>query len=134
MTDADGGFYSAEDADSVPPEEAGGDGRTRRKARSISGAPTRSTRCSATTRPIVKLRFGIEPDGNAPHDPQQEFTGKNLLYVARSIDELAGTTGQARADDVVGHPARARAADVSRRGSSGRVRTSTTRCSRRGTA
>ena len=32
---------------------------------------------------VVKLRFGIEPDGNAPQDPQQEFTGKNLLYVAR---------------------------------------------------
>ena len=71
--------------------------RTRRKARSTSGAPTRSTRCSATTPRVVKQRFGIEPDGNAPPDPQQEFTGKNLLYVARSIDELAqqtGTTGR----------------------------------------
>ena len=98
MTDADGGFYSAEDADSVPPEQAGDAARrTRRKARSISGAPTSSTRCSATTPPIVKRRFGIEPDGNAPQDPQQEFTGKNLLYVARSIDDLAqrtGTTGR----------------------------------------
>ena len=90
MTDADGGFYSAEDADSIPPEDAGEAGaRTRWKARSICGAPTSSTRCSATTRAIVKLRFGIEPDGNAPHDPQQEFTGKNLLYVARSIDDIA---------------------------------------------
>jgi uncharacterized protein YyaL (SSP411 family) len=41
----------------------------------------------------VKLRFGIEPGGNAPQDPQQEFTGKNLLYVARSIDEIAKDTG-----------------------------------------
>ena len=27
-------------------------------------------------------RFGIEPDGNAPQDPQGEFTGQNLLYIA----------------------------------------------------
>ncbi len=88
MTDERGGFYSAEDADSVPPEHAARRRRrTSPKARSTSGAPTSSMRCSATTRPIVKLRFGIEPNGNAPVDPQQEFTGKNLLYVARSIDD-----------------------------------------------
>ena len=111
MTDAGGGFYSAEDADSVPPEQAGAAGRAQdRKARSTSGAPTRSTRCSATTRAIVKLRFGIEPDGNAPQDPQQEFTGKNLLYVARSIDEIAKATGTA-ADEVV-DALDARAADA----------------------
>src|SRR6185436_12031623 len=48
---------------------------------------------------VVKLRFGIEPDGNAPQDPQQEFTGKNLLYTARTIDDLAAQTGRG-ADDV----------------------------------
>ena len=50
--------------------------------------------------PIIKQRFGIEPGGNAPSDPQQEFTGKNLLYVARSIDELAAESGRAP-DDIV---------------------------------
>jgi uncharacterized protein YyaL (SSP411 family) len=43
---------------------------------------------------IVKLRYGVEADGNAPEDPQQEFTGKNLLYVARSIDDIARETGK----------------------------------------
>src|SRR5439155_2394348 len=47
---------------------------------------------------IVKSRFGIEPDGNAPQDPQQEFTGKNLLYVARSIDDLASQAGKTPAE------------------------------------
>src|SRR5206468_5777027 len=47
---------------------------------------------------IVKLRFGVEPDGNAPQDPQQEFTGKNLLYVARSIDDIAQRTGKSAAE------------------------------------
>ena len=35
------------------------------------------------------LRFGIEPNGNAPFDPQQEFTGKNLLYTATTFDDIA---------------------------------------------
>jgi uncharacterized protein YyaL (SSP411 family) len=39
--------------------------------------------------PIVRRRFGVEANGNAPIDPQQEFTGKNLLYVAAGIDDLA---------------------------------------------
>ena len=97
MTDAGGGFYSAEDADSVPPEEP--------SARKKEGAfyLWRAAELDALLgedAPIVKLRFGIEPDGNAPHDPQQEFTGKNLLYVARSIDDIVQQTGRAREDIV----------------------------------
>jgi uncharacterized protein len=97
MTDADGGFYSAEDADSMPPEEPG--------ARKKEGAfyLWRAAELDALLGEdafVVTLRFGIEPDGNAPHDPQQEFTGKNLLYVARSIDDIVQQTGRAR-DDIV---------------------------------
>ena len=42
---------------------------------------------------IVRRRFGIEPDGNAPQDPQGEFTGKNLLYIAQSIEDIATRAG-----------------------------------------
>jgi len=50
MTDSAGGFHSAEDADSVPPEARAGQavrrvGRRRRRARSTCGATTSSTRC-----------------------------------------------------------------------------------------
>ena len=38
---------------------------------------------------FVRQRFGIEPDGNAPQDPQGEFTGQNLLYTAQSIEDIA---------------------------------------------
>jgi uncharacterized protein YyaL (SSP411 family) len=38
-------------------------------------------------------RFGVRPDGNAPFDPQEEFTGKNLLYTAKSLDDIASATG-----------------------------------------
>src|SRR5471030_1903856 len=97
MTDADGGFYSAEDADSVPPETPG--------ARKMEGAYYlwRADEVNALLgedAPIVTLRFGIEPNGNAPHDPQQEFTGKNLLYVARSIDDIAKETARTLAEIV----------------------------------
>ena len=42
-------------------------------------------------------------------DPQQEFAGKNLLYVARSIDDIAKQTGRSN-DQVVEALHRARLA------------------------
>jgi hypothetical protein len=89
MTDPDGGFYSAEDADSVPPEAAG-----RSDAHKAEGAfylftSAELDEVAGPDAPIAARRFGIEPGGNAPIDPQQEFTGKNLLYLARTVDELA---------------------------------------------
>jgi uncharacterized protein YyaL (SSP411 family) len=93
MTDTNGGFYSAEDADSVPPEEAGNP-----KARKMEGAfyIWRDEEIGEALGPdadVFRLRFGVQPDGNAPFDPQNEFTHKNLLYTARSIDEIASMTG-----------------------------------------
>jgi uncharacterized protein YyaL (SSP411 family) len=89
MTHADGGFYSAEDADSVPPEQSGDP-----RAHKAEGAfyLWRSDEIDALVgdaAPIVRRRFGILRDGNAPIDPQREFVGKNLLYVARSLDEIS---------------------------------------------
>jgi len=116
MTDADGGFYSAEDADSMPPEVgsagAGGPGRTGREKKEGAFYLWRADEIDAligADAAAVKLRFGIEPDGNAPDDPHAEFTGKNLLYVARSIDDIAKQTGQPN-DRVVELLNRARAA------------------------
>ena len=40
-----------------------------------------------------ELRYGVLPNGNAPFDPQQEFDGKNILYTARSIADIARETG-----------------------------------------
>jgi uncharacterized protein YyaL (SSP411 family) len=100
MTDAGGGFYSAEDADSIPPEEAGSPSAHKKEgAYYLWTAQELDTLLDGDAR-IVKARFGVEPGGNAPQDPQQEFTGKNLLYVARSIDDIAKDTG-APPDEVV---------------------------------
>ena len=83
--------YSAEDADSVRP---GGD--PKQEGAFYVWATTRSARSSALNNDadIVRKRFGIEPDGNAPQDPQGEFTGQNLLYTARTMEEIAAETGR----------------------------------------
>ena len=99
MTDEAGGFYSAEDADSVPPE-AGADGERKKEGAFYLWEADELDALLGEAAAIVKLRFGVERDGNAPHDPQQEFTGKNLLYVARSIDDIAKETGKSN-DQVV---------------------------------
>ena len=94
MTNAEGGFFSAEDADSVPPEDAGNP-----KAHKTEGAFYLWTQRELEEMlkdefEVFKQRFGIRPDGNAPEDPQGEFTGKNLLYVASSLEDVAARTGR----------------------------------------
>jgi len=49
-----------------------------------------------------RLRYGVLPDGNAPADPQGEFTHKNLLYTAASLEEVAARTGRSVADVAAG--------------------------------
>ena len=95
MTDLDGGFYCAEDADSIPPEH--GDGPKSEGAFYLWRADEVDELLGADA-PVIRRRFGIEPGGNAPSDPQQEFTGRNLLYIARSVDELAAESGKALGD------------------------------------
>jgi hypothetical protein len=82
MTDAEGGFYSAEDADSVVdpahPHEKG-EGAfyvwTRQELDAVLGHPDAS---------LFSDRYGVETDGNVHNDPHGEFPGKNILYVKRS--------------------------------------------------
>jgi hypothetical protein len=98
LTHPAGGFYSAEDADSVPPEVAGTPG-----ARAAEGAFYLWSAAEVEARlgqdaPIVAACFGVEPGGNAPHDPQGEFKGRNILYVARSIEDVAARTGRTPGD------------------------------------
>jgi uncharacterized protein YyaL (SSP411 family) len=107
MTDAGGGFYSAEDADSVPPEHADDPGAHASEGACYLWTASQVDKLLGADAAIVKRRFGIEPNGNAPIDPQQEFVGKNLLYVARSIENIARETGKTE-DEVETTIARAR--------------------------
>ena len=87
MTGPDGGFYSAEDADSVidpaNPKEKG-EGAfyiwSYAELEQLLGAPTAA---------IVAYRYGAERNGNVDSDPHGEFTGRNILYAAHSLAETA---------------------------------------------
>ena len=95
MTDPAGGFRSAEDADSIPPEHA-----TEASAHKTEGAfyiwsVEEVRRVLGDESAIFEGRYGLLPNGNAPFDPQSEFGTKNLLHTALSIADLARTSGLA---------------------------------------
>ena len=48
---------------------------------------------------VVCARYGIEVEGNAPEDPHGEFDKQNILYEARSIEDVARLTDRST-DDV----------------------------------
>jgi uncharacterized protein YyaL (SSP411 family) len=94
MSDPDGGFYSAEDADSLPPDQAGEPGARKSEGAFYLWGYDEIGALLGEDAPVVCRRFGVEPGGNAPADPHGEFTGRNLLYVAGSLDELAAGRGE----------------------------------------
>lgn len=87
MTDKRGGFYSAEDADSVidpaNPHEKGEGAFYIWAAREIEEA-LRNPEAQ-----WFQYRFGCQPNGNVVEDVHGEFTGRNILYQAHTIEETA---------------------------------------------
>ncbi len=105
LSDPAGGFYSAEDADSVPPDAPEG-------AHPAEGAfylweADETDRLLGADAAVAKACFGVRPEGNAPHDPQGEFSGRNILYRAASDEEVARLHGLER-DEVAAACERAR--------------------------
>jgi len=101
MTDPKGGFYSAEDADSLPPEKF----TNMTPAEDLSREKTEGAFYLWRYQEVVELLgkeaagifdyyYGVEPRGNALSDPHGEFRGKNILYVAHSLDETAQKFGK----------------------------------------
>ena len=93
MTGPHGGFFSAEDADSLPAEEADLPSAHKREGAFYVWTDREIQGLLGEDAAVARLRFGIQPDGNAPHDPQGEFTGRNLLYTAQDLDDIAARTG-----------------------------------------
>jgi uncharacterized protein YyaL (SSP411 family) len=89
LTDPGGGFYSAEDADSVPPEQAGDEAAHKSEGAFYIWRDDEIGALLGADAGIVRRRFGILPDGNAPQDPQGEFRGRNLLYVSEAVEHVA---------------------------------------------
>ncbi|MBV9867563.1 MAG: thioredoxin domain-containing protein [Abitibacteriaceae bacterium] len=88
MTHPAGGFYSAEDADSLPSPEAPHKEEGAFYVWDIADIK------HALTEPDASLfcdYYGIRLQGNAPPqgDPHGEFRGKNILYRAVTLEEVA---------------------------------------------
>ncbi|MEO8591775.1 MAG: thioredoxin domain-containing protein, partial [Candidatus Solibacter sp.] len=92
MTDPAGGFYSAEDADSVISEDhpdIKGEGAfyiwSLEELRILLPQPTLDWFC---------YRYGVQETSNVDNDPHGEFTGKNILFQAYSLDATAAHFNQ----------------------------------------
>ena len=79
LQDPDGGFYSAEDADSPDPDNPSHSGEgafyiwKKSEIESLLDAKVAAQFCEY---------YGVEPHGNVGDDPHGEFTGRNILYEA----------------------------------------------------
>ena len=86
MTDCDGGFYSAEDADSADAAHPGEKKEgafflwTEQEIRNLLGEKGAA---------VFIYYYGIAASGNAVSDPHHEFEGKNVLYRAHTAEETA---------------------------------------------
>jgi hypothetical protein len=93
LTHPEGGFYSAEDADSVPADEVHHASPHKREGAFYVWQDKEIADLLGDDAPAFRLRFGVLPDGNAPFDPQNEFTHQNLLYTARTVEGVAAALG-----------------------------------------
>jgi uncharacterized protein len=92
LTGPDGGFYSAEDADSVPPEAAPGTHEA--EGAFYIWSASEIDRLLGDDAPAFRARYGVEVGGNALQDPQGEFTGRNILYAAVPVEDVARELGE----------------------------------------
>ena len=108
LTAPDGAFFSAEDADSLPGvaqlatltgDEHGA--ASKREGAFYVWAESEIETLFGDDAIIVKRRFGIEPGGNAPTDPQGEFRDLNIPYIAQDIDDIAARTSRTPQDVIL---------------------------------
>ncbi len=83
-----GGFFSAEDADSLPPENLSSHEK-KEGAFFIWSKDEIVKILGAADAEIFNFYFGVEEQGNAEYDPHGEFTGKNILHIVSTVKEAA---------------------------------------------
>ena len=108
LTHDAGGFFSAEDADSAPDP-----GRPEHKEEGAFYLWEKAEVAALLTDPLeleVALRaWGVSEVGNTIHDPHGELGSRNVLYAARTVEQVAAELGRS-AEDVAGALERARQA------------------------
>jgi uncharacterized protein YyaL (SSP411 family) len=78
-----GGFYTAQDADSLTTE-----GQCREGAFYVF-KQEEIRHCLGKDAALFNMAFGVLPEGNVFHDPHGEFGGMNVLYRAKTDEQLA---------------------------------------------
>jgi len=93
MTSPQGGFYSAEDADSLPDKP--GKESPEEEREKIEGAfyvwsvEELDDILGNDAAGMLSFYFGVIPGGNAESDPHGYFKGKNILHVKHTVEETA---------------------------------------------
>ncbi len=93
MTSPEGAFYSAEDADSLPTAKDSHKSLNQAGEKSEGlfylWDETEIRNVLGLSADIFCRRYGIIPEGNLSNGGDGEFEGKNILYIAESLDQTA---------------------------------------------
>ena len=93
LTGDGGGFLSAEDADSVPPERANEIAARKTEGAFYLWSRAELDRVLGDDSEMVARRYGVKSGGNAPHDPTGELAGLNQFFLARTVGDVAAEMG-----------------------------------------
>jgi uncharacterized protein YyaL (SSP411 family) len=88
MTAKEGGFFSAEDADSEIP---GSPERRKREGAFYVWSKEEADAALESSAEIFNFHYNVKPNGNVPSggDPHGEFSGKNILIELQTVAETA---------------------------------------------
>jgi uncharacterized protein YyaL (SSP411 family) len=95
LTHPDGGFYSAEDADSVVDDDPEAAHKGEGAFYTWKESDLRQLLDSSVADEFCQT-YGVLPRGNVEDDPHSEFTGKNILYLARPARNQASMDAACR--------------------------------------
>ncbi|GJE86611.1 thioredoxin domain-containing protein [Phanerochaete sordida] len=87
----EGGFYSAEDADSLPTK----DSTVKKEGAFYVWTAAELGELLSEHAEMFGFHYGVEKDGNCDpkHDVQGELKGQNVLYVAHTVEETSSKFG-----------------------------------------
>ncbi|KAI0074994.1 hypothetical protein K474DRAFT_1709403 [Panus rudis PR-1116 ss-1] len=91
-----GGFYSAEDADSLP----GSESTVKKEGAFYVWTAKKLDELLGEDSQIFKYHFGVKEEGNCDpqHDIQGELKGQNVLYTAHTVEDTAAVFGKTPQD------------------------------------